>query len=60
MLSPSTASFSTWSNMLRYIYAISRFHRSVLDFSYFSKKWLIWHFSGTPKSPDLLYNLLVG
>lgn len=27
MVSPSTASFSTLSHMLRYIYAISRFHR---------------------------------
>src|SRR6266704_6022922 len=40
MVSASTAPASPLSNMLRYMYAISRFHRSVLDFSYSSKKWL--------------------
>jgi hypothetical protein len=40
MVSASAAPVSPLSNMLRYIYAISRFHRGVLDFSYSSKKWL--------------------
>ena len=40
MVSAATASVSPLSTMLRYIYAISRFHRSVLAFSYSSKKWL--------------------
>src|SRR5258708_7752358 len=39
MLSPSAAPGSPLSNMLRYMYAISRFRRSVLEFSYCSKKW---------------------
>src|SRR5258708_36033943 len=39
MLSPSAAPGSPLSNMLRYMYAITRFGRSVLEFSYCSKKW---------------------
>ena len=39
MLSASSLPVSPLSNRLRYIYAISRFHRSVLGFSYSSKKW---------------------
>ena len=40
MLRASTAPGSPHSNMLRYIYAISRFHRRVLGFSHSSRKWL--------------------
>jgi hypothetical protein len=40
MVSASAATSFALANMLRYMYAISRFRRSVLDFSYCSKKWL--------------------
>ena len=40
MVSASAVPVSPLSNMLRYIYAISRFHRRILDCSYSSKKWL--------------------
>lgn len=40
MASPSATTCSPPSNMLRYISAISRFRRSVLGFSYASKKLL--------------------
>jgi hypothetical protein len=40
MLSVSSAPVPPLSNMLRYMYAISRFHRSALNFSYSSKQWL--------------------
>jgi hypothetical protein len=40
MLSAWAAAVSPLSHMLRYMYAISRFRRNVLRFSYSSKKWL--------------------
>jgi hypothetical protein len=40
MVSASAVPGSPLSTMLRYIYAISRFQRRILDCSYSSKKWL--------------------
>src|SRR5712692_3939300 len=51
MIRAWAAPVSPLSNMLRYIYAISRFHRRVLVFPILAGMALFCSFSGKPKSP---------